>query len=214
MYLRLTLLLCASAIFAAAQTPPPQPGQLAKPEDQKLPETIKAPPFTVADKFDYRVVQTFGFRGFAGSAIGAIIGQADDSPREWGQGVAGFSKRYVSGFAGNLSRQTMAFTLETAFHEDPRYFPSEEKSMKARALNALKQIVYCKTDAGHGSFAYARVISAFGNGQFVNVWQPNSTGSVADGFKRGVYTLGTDAAYNFLQEFIPFTRPISLRHRH
>jgi hypothetical protein len=47
---------------------------------------------------------------------------------------------------------------------------------KARLLNALKQVIICKTDSGHSSFAYARVASDFGAGQFVNLWQPASTG--------------------------------------
>jgi len=206
--------LALAAILAHGQSstagqqsgPPPQPGQ--------LPETVAAPSFTVADKFSYRVVQSFGARGFVGAAIGGAIGQARNSPREWGQGVVGFADRYGSGFGGNLSRQTFAFVLESAFREDPRYFPSEEKNKKERAVNALKQSVLCKTDDGGTSLAYARMFSAFGAGFLTNVWQPKSTSSVGDGFKRGFISLGADTAYNFMQEFLPFTRPISLRHRH
>jgi hypothetical protein len=210
--------LCAGfAQSSQDSTPPPQPGQVqppgAPPAALQIPNTQSAPPFTVRDKFDYRVVQSFGLRGFAGAAIGAAIGQAEDSPKEWGQGIRGFAERYGSGFAGNASRQTFAWVLESAFREDPRYFPSEEKSKKQRVLNALKQVIICKQDDGAASFAYARVISEFGAGQFINVWQPRSTGSVGDGFKRSFIGLGGDAAYNFMQEFIPFTRPHSLRHR-
>jgi hypothetical protein len=104
--------------------------------------------------------------------------------------------------------------LESAFHEDPRYFPSEDKPKKQRLVNALKQVIICKNDSGRSEFAYARVFSSFGAAQFVNVWQPASTGSVGDGIKRGFIGLGADAAYNVMQEFLPFTRPISLRHRH
>jgi hypothetical protein len=219
----------ASLSFAAlnssnlnAQSTPPQPGQLpsSQPQQQhvpdvlKLPKTISAPPFTVADKFDYRVVQTLGLRGLAGSAVGAAIGQGSGSPYEWGGGVEGFAKRYVSGFAGNFSRQSFAFVLESALHEDPRYFPSEDAPAKVRFLNALKQVVVCKTDAGHSSFAYARVVSTFGAAQLVNTWQPNSTGTVGKGIVRGFYGLGADFAYNLAQEFFPFMRPRSLRHRH
>jgi hypothetical protein len=205
-----------------AQSPgeqrPPQPGQVqqpgAPPASLQIPNTESAPPFTVRDKFDYRVVQSFGLRGFVGAAISAAFGQGLDSPREWGEGVEGFAERYGSAFAGNMSRQTFAFVLESAFHEDPRYFPSEDKSMKQRALNALKQVIICKQDDGAASFAYARVFSDFGAGQFVNVWQPRSTSSVGEGFKRSFIGLGADAAYNFMQEFVPFTRPRSLRHQH
>ncbi len=193
-----------------------QPGQLqpTQPQQSQLPDTVSAPPFTVRDKFDYRVVQTFGLRGFAGAAIGAAIGQARNAPHEWGQGVGGFADRYASGFAGNLSRQTFAFVLESAFHEDPRYFPSEDKRKKMRALNAVKQVIFAKNDNGTDTFTYARIFSNFGSAQFVNVWQPKSTGSVSSGLIRGVIGLGADAAYNFMQEFVPFTRPHSLRHRH
>jgi hypothetical protein len=219
MMLAFFMLLCLPVLIAgeSPQNPPPQPGQLAghdrKPSDSRLPNTVSAPPFTVADKFDYRVVQSFGLRGLGGSLVGAAIGQARNAPHEWGQGAEGFATRYGSGIAGNLSRQTFAFVLESAFHEDPRYFPSEDKSKKQRAWNALKQVFICKTDTGQSSFAYGRVISQFAGGQFTNVWQPASTGSVTDGFVRAFIGLGADTAYNFMQEFVPFTRPHSLRHR-
>ncbi len=214
--------LLSASIALRAQTPdsPPQPGQVAQPAQQqpnkleKLPNTLSAPPFTAADKFDYRVVQSFGLRGSVGAIIGAAIGQARNAPHEWGQGVSGLADRYGSGFGGNLSRQTFAWVLESSFHEDPRYFPSEDKRKKHRALNAIRQVVVCKTDSGRSEFAYARVFSEFGAGQFTNVWQPRSTGSVNNGLIRAVIGLGGDAAYNFMQEFLPFTRPASLRHRH
>ena len=153
-----------------------------------------------------------GLRGFAGGVLGAAIGQGLDSPREWGQGGAGFGKRYASSISGNFTRQSMAFVLESAFHEDPRYFPSEEKGFKARVKNALLQTVVARTDSQRNRFAYGRVMSAFANAQLVNTWQPASTGSVGDGLLRGFTTLGGDLGVNFLQEFVPFLRPKSLRH--
>jgi hypothetical protein len=149
-----------------------------------------------------------------GALFAAAVGQLDDSPHEWGQGVQGYAERYGSAFGGNLARQTFAFVLESSFHEDPRYFPSEDRSKKYRLYNALKQTIICKTDAGKSEFAYARVFSDFGAGQFVNIWQPRSNSSVGDGIERGFIGLGADAGYNILQEFFPFTRPRSLRHRH
>ncbi|MDQ2711511.1 MAG: hypothetical protein M3Y24_04620 [Acidobacteriota bacterium] len=180
----------------------------------KLPNTISAPPFTVGDKFDYRVVQTFGLRGLLGSFVTATVGQASGTPYAWGGGVEGYAKRYASGLATNLSRQTFAFVIEAALHEDPRYFPSEDQEFKLRCVNAFKQVFVSKTDSGHLSFGYGRVVSAFAAGQFVNAWQPGSNGSVGHGLERGVLTLGGDFAYNLGQEFFPFARPKSIRYRH
>ena len=175
--------------------------------------TMTAKPFSVGEKFDYRIVQAFGARGFIGAALGSAIGQARDVPYEWGQGFSGYATRYAASFGTNLSRQSMAFALESALHEDPRYFPSRDKAFKARIKNVLLQTVVTRTDSGGERFAYARIGSAFGTGQLANTWAPKSTGTVGGGFLRGVIILGGDCGYNFLQEFVPFTRPRSLRHR-
>ena len=200
---------------------PPQPGQLASAEPAttphgflKLPNTVSAPPLTVGDKFEQRVIQTIGPRGLLGSLVPASIGQASGTPYAWGGGAEGFAKRYASALGGNISRQTFAFAIESALHEDPRYFPSIGQPIKHRMLNSLRQVFICKTDDGHSSFAYGKVVSAFAAGQLVNAWQPASNGSVSDGLERGVYSLGGDLAYNLVQEFFPFMRPHSIRHRH
>lgn len=173
----------------------------------KLGSTQTAPPLTAWKKFNYRVVQTFGLKALAGASIGAAIGQARDAPHEWGQGATGFGYRYASSIGGTFTRNSMEFAIESVFHEDPRYFPSTEKGFKARLKNVLLQTVVTRTDSGPARFAYARVGSAFANGQLVNAWQPASTGGVGDGVIRGLISLGADAGYNFLQEFVPFLRP-------
>jgi hypothetical protein len=101
--------------------------------------------------------------------------------------------------------------LESVTHEDPRYFPSTERSKKARLWNVVKQTFITRTDSGGSSFAYATVISAFGAGQLINTWQPKSTGGVGNGIERGFITLGLDAASNLMQEFVPPLRPRELR---
>ncbi len=186
---------------------PVQPGQLQG--------TVSAPQFTVSEKFYYRIVQSFGLRNFLGAAVGASFGQATNTPHEWGQGVGGFAERYGSTFASGFSRQAFAFGLETSLHEDPRYFfLTSEAGFKRRVLNAAKQVIWTKNDDGGSGIAYARIISEFGSAEFTNVWQPASSSTQSSTFRRAAYGFGADFGYNFLQEFFPFARPISLRHRH
>jgi hypothetical protein len=192
---------------AAASTAAPQqqqPGQ--------LPVSRSVPPLTIGEKFKYRVLGSFGVRGLLGGTVGAAIGQAMNTPGEWGQGWGAYGHRYASGLAGTLSRQIFSFTLESALHEDPRYFPSQERSKGARVRNVLKSVIITHTDSGATQFAYARVISAFGAGQLVNTWQPRSTGHVSNGLERAMIVLGVDGGFDLLQEFVPFTRPKALRH--
>jgi hypothetical protein len=175
--------------------------------------TMTATPLTVGEKFDYRVVQSFGLRGFGGALFGAAIGQERDIPREWGQGLGGYATRYAAALGTNAARQSMAFGMESLLHEDPRYFPSEEKGFRRRMRNVLLQTVVARTDSGGETFAWARMGSAFAAGEFANLWQPPSTNTPGRGLSRGCIILGGDLAYNFLQEFIPFVRPRSLRHK-
>lgn len=192
-------------VFSVWAADPPQPGQLAN--------TMQADPLSVHGKFEADVEQSLGLRGLLGAAIGASIGQATNTPGEWGQGAGAYGERFASSLGGSLSRQTFSFVLESALHEDPRYFPSTEHTKKARIWNVLKQTFVTRTDAGGSSFAYATVISAFGAGQLVNTWQPKSNGHVSDGIERGFITLGLDAASNLMQEFIPRLRPHELRRK-
>ncbi len=199
----LCLLAVTLSVPAGAQNPADLPAQVGP--------TMKANAMTVQEKFDYRKIQAIGLHGYMGSALGAVIGQVRDSPREWGEGVEGYATRYASGFGTNLSRQAMAFGLETALHEDPRYFPSEEKGFRRRLRNALLQTVVARTDSGRETFAWARMGSAFGAGELANAWQPPSTSTPGRGIQRGLIILGGDLSYNLLQEFIPFVRPRGLR---
>jgi hypothetical protein len=206
---------CSAQMVPGVFLDPPDVSKAGPPKPGELQGTLSAPHLTNAEKFEYRVVQSFGLRNFVGAAISASIGQEIDSPHEWGQGVGGFAERYASGFAGTFSRQAFAFTLESALGEDPRYFPlSKGSGFKIRTLNALKQVVWTKNDDGGSGIAYARLGSAFGAAELTNVWQPASTGGQGSAMKRAFIGLGADFAYNFIQEFVPFARPISLRHRH
>lgn len=205
---RLFNAICLSALSLSvpvvAQNPADLPAQVGP--------TMKANPMTMRQKFDYRVIQSVGLRGYAGPAFGAAITQELDIPREWGQGVRGYATRYASGFGTNLSRQSFAFVLETALHEDPRYFPSEQKGFKARMKNVLLQTVVCRTDSGRETFAWGRMFSAFAAGELTNAWEPPSTSTQGRGADRGLVILSGDFAYNLLQEFVPFVRPKGLYH--
>jgi hypothetical protein len=202
---RTFLWLAPCLVFQAWAADPPQPGQLAN--------TMQAAPLSVRGKFKTDVFQTLGFRGLLGAAIGSSISQATNTPGEWGQGADAYGTRFASSLGGSLSRQMFSFVLESATHEDPRYFPATEHTKKARIWNVVKQTFITRTDAGGSSFAYATVISAFGAGQLVNTWQPKSTSGVSDGIERGFISLGLDAASNLMQEFVPQLRPRALRQK-
>jgi hypothetical protein len=105
-----------------------------------------------------------------------------------------------------------AFGLDSALHEDSRYFPSNETGFGQRLKNVMKQVLIAKRDDGTATFAYSRVISAFGAGQLVRTWQPPSNNDFGDGLERTALTLAGDFGYFAMQEFLPFTRNSVFRH--
>jgi hypothetical protein len=170
-------------------------------------------PLSVPEKFESRIISTFGPTKLV--VIGLVAGydQITNTPSEWRQGAEGYGKRYASEFGTQAARQMFAFTLETTLHQDPRYFPSGEKGFGRRFKSVIKQTFVARRDSGSDQFAYARIGSALGASFLANTWQPKSTDTVGNAMTTFGVTIGGDAAYNFLQEFIPRFRPKELRNQ-
>jgi hypothetical protein len=170
-------------------------------------------PLSVPEKFESRILSTFGPTKLIVVGFEAAYDQATNTPSEWKQGAEGFGKRYASEFGVSAARQVFAFSLESTLHQDPRYFPSREKGFSKRLKSVIKQTFIARRDSGSDQFAYARVGSALGAAFLSNTWQPKSTDTVGNAFSTFGVTIAGDGAYNFLQEFIPFFRPKELRNQ-
>ncbi len=194
--LYLVLLVLTSAPRLWAQNPR-QPGQLAAPYV----------PLSSEEKFKYRFFEIVNPQGLASLSIGAGFEQIVDTPREWHGGMEGYARRYASILGSALFEESLSSSLESALHEDPRYFPLDGPSKKARAWNALKQTFLTRTDSGATTFAYGHVASAFATGQLTRAWMPGSSNSALDGVRTTGISLGVDAAINLLYEFVPSSRP-------
>jgi len=176
---------------------PRQPGQLTAPYV----------PLSREDKFKYRFFEIVGPRGLAFLSLGAGFEQIEDTPKEWHGGMEGYAKRYASTLGAALFDEGLSAGLESALHEDPRYFPLDGPSKRARVWNALKQTFITRTDSGATTFAYGHVASAFATGQLTRAWMPGSSNSALDGMRTTGISLGADAAINLLYEFVPSSRP-------
>jgi len=170
-------------------------------------------PLSVPEKFESRILSTFGPTKLIVVGFEAGYDQLTNTPSEWKQGAEGFGKRYASEFGTSAARQMFAFTLEATLHQDPRYFPSGEKGFGKRMKSVIKQTFVARRDSGGDQFAYARFGSAIGAAFLANTWQPRSTDTVGNAMTTFGVTIAGDAGYNFLQEFIPRFRPKELRNR-
>ena len=165
-----------------------------------------AQPFTalgVSDKLNFHVKQSVGPLAILGDAAYAGILQEADTPTEWGQGGSGYGKRFASTAACSGIHSAMAFGLDSALHEDPRYFRSAGGGFWHRAGHALRGTILTRTDHGTETLSIWRFGSAYGAAYLSNQWYPGRLNTVALGFAEGSLQIGFDLARNLASEFGP-----------
>jgi hypothetical protein len=135
-----------------------------------------APPLSPRDKF-----HLFAKSAFDPVTIGVVgfqagLSQAQDEFPAYGQGAAGYGKRFGASLADNVSSGFFSnFFYPTLLREDPRYFRSGEGSFPRRFGYSVKQEFVCHTDKGGRSFNFSNVMGAFTSGAISNVYYPGNT---------------------------------------
>jgi hypothetical protein len=140
--------------------------------------------------------------------VGATVNQAHNTPREWGQGAAGFGKRFASGLAKHAVNKGIQYPVARALHEELSYRPSGRNGFGPRMKYALMGVVVThKTNGNRGRTVNGGEISgAVGSGLISRLWQPASTRTVSAAFTSAGVTLGVDAGQNVVREFWPEIR--------
>jgi len=156
------------------------------------------------------VKDTFSPAAAGKAAMGAAITQGTNTPSEWGQGAAGFAKRFGSAFGKHLVARGIKYPVSKAFHEEFGYERSTKAGFGPRMEHALiSTVITRKTTTGKKTVAKGELAGAFGSGLISRLWQPASTRTVGLGFMSGGISLGVDAGGNVLREFWP-----EIRHPH
>jgi hypothetical protein len=134
-------------------------------------------------------------------------------PREWGQGAAGYGKRLGSTLAYSGIRNAMGFGLDTALHQDPRYYRSADTGLFLRMGHVIRGTILTHTDAGGETLATWRLGSAYGAAFLSNEWYPDRLNTVKLGFEQGTAQLGFDLLANVRNEFWPDIKKKLLRRK-
>jgi hypothetical protein len=165
------------------------------------------------EKLAYSAANSYGPWELLGSAAYAGILQGIGTPEEWGGGAAGYGKRLASTLAGSGIHGVLAFGLDSALHEDPRYFRSRSTGFWNRTGHAVRGTVLTHTDAGGETFSVWRFGSAYGAAFLSNEWYPDRLNTVRLGLLQGSLRLGFDLAANLGSEFWPDIKTKILRRK-
>ena len=125
-----------------------------------------------------------------------------NSPEEWGDHWDGFGRRVASSFGKSVISNTVEYSLDEPFKLDSHYYRSKDKRVKARVGNALISTVTARDKDGSRVFGFPHLAGVY-TAHIVAIegWYPNRY-TWKDGLKSGSYSLGLEAAFNLVKEFI------------
>jgi hypothetical protein len=196
------LLFIATAVSISAQ---------AAPQPSPTPDTTISPTSTVSapyvrptakTRFNRDLGSMFGPTALAKRVVSAGWSTWRNSPEEWGPHWEGFGKRFASGTGKTIIKSTVQYSLEEAFKLDSHYYRSKNKSVGARVRNALISPVTARDENGKRVFGFPRIIGTYtGSIVAAETWYPDRY-SWKNGVRSGTISLGMNAAFNLVKEFI------------
>jgi hypothetical protein len=165
---------------------------------------VKDPaPLTTKQKFSLATHDTLDWTTFVGVSATAGIEQANNSFAGYGQGAAGYGKRWAAQFGdGRTSDYLSNFVFASLFHEDPRYFYQGTGTKKSRLYHAVSNAWITRGDSGKTVPNYAYILGMMGSGALSNTYYPHADRGVSLVFTNALLGFAGRAGGNVLQEFI------------
>jgi hypothetical protein len=145
----------------------------------------------------------FGPYPIVAAATVAGVNQAYSTPPEWGQGAAGFGRRFGSNFGIAAVSTTTRYALSEAFKEDGSYYRCVCTGFVPRLGHAvISTLTARRGDDGYRVFSFPAFFSPYaGTMTAVYGWYPDRFGP-KDAFRMGNYNLLGFVGGNIALEFI------------
>ena len=140
---------------------------------------------------------------FVTTGIRAGIEQARNTDPGYGDGGAGFARRYGAAYGDAITgRLVGGAMLPAVFHQDPRYFWMGTGTVKGRIWYAVTRAVVTRGDNGKTQPNYSGVLGNFVSAGLRNLYLDPDDRSGADVVLNGFATTGFNAVGNLLREFV------------
>jgi hypothetical protein len=163
-----------------------------------------AAPLTPKQKFELAWRSTIDPFTFVGVAALAGVQQGTDDFDGYGQGVAGYAKRFGAAYADVLSGTYIGSAiLPSLLKQDPRYFYKSTGSSRSRFLYAIANTVICKGDNKRWQPNYSGVLGSFATGGISYLYYPaNERDATELVLQNSLIRLGESAFANVMQQFV------------
>lgn len=160
-------------------------------------------PLTTKQKFSLASHDTFDWTSFVGISAIAGIEQANNTYAGYGNGAAGYGKRWAAKFADGRTSDFFGHAVfPSIFHQDPRYFYQGTGTKKSRLMHALAHPFIARGDNGRNMPNYSYLLGDMVSGALSNTYYPHADRGANLVFTNSLVGLAGLAGATVLQEFI------------
>lgn len=218
--------LCAQAQEAQRPTSQNQTSPMSKAQSNQdrifgivpaytITDARSASPLKSSDKFKLFYRTTLDPFPPAAYAVQAGISQARNTHGGYGQGAAGYGKRFGAALAdGTSARFFSTYLFPSLFHQDPRYFRKGEGRGRSRFDYALSRGFVTRADSGGAQPNWSNLLGKLAGGALSNVYYPMEDRGAELTFTRVGISLGYQTLGNLAIEFWPEIRRKIFRSGH
>lgn len=154
------------------------------------------------ERFDNYLKSMFGPVALGKTVLSAGWGTWRNSPEEWGDNWEGFGRRAASSMGKSVVKNTVRYGLDEALKYDSGFYRSKKKDVGSRVMNALLSPVTARDKNGKRVVGIPRIVGTYtGSIIAAETWYP-ARYDYKDGLKSGTYSLGMNAAFNLIKEFV------------
>src|SRR3989454_8462905 len=117
------------------------------------------PRLSTGKKFKLATAGVFDYFTYPFIGTLAAIGQANNSPKSWGQGWGAYGKRYGASFADNgIGTYMTTAVFPSILREDPRYYQRGKGRFAHRAFYSISRLFVTRTDSWHARFNLSEIV--------------------------------------------------------
>jgi hypothetical protein len=163
---------------------------------------VDAAPLSAKQKFRFAVRGTFDPVSMVGVGFGAGIEQATNAYAGYGQGAAGYAKRFAAKFADGRSSDFLTHAVfPSLLHQDPRYYYQGSGSAKSRLAHAVTSAFLARSDTGLTVPNYSYLLGDLGSAALSNLYYPKANRGPSLVFTIAAVGLAGRIGGNILREF-------------
>jgi len=173
-----------------------------------LEKANQVPPLTTGQKYKVVVRSSFDYVQYPWYGFLAGISQAENSEPGYGQGAAGYGKRYGAALAdGTLENFLTSAVFPSLLRQDPRFFQSGNGGFWHRTGYAMSRVIITRGDSGHSQANFSEIVgSALSAGISTYSYHPRADRNVRNASSVWGSQVGYDTLTYVVKEFWPDIR--------